>query len=302
MSKPFRACSAWTHLRSGIVGGIVAGAVILAGSAVAGSGVGGLFNLGQSNTVNGTSALSGSTAGKQLVVANVGTATTSSALLGYARGASAAATFQNAGSGPALSLLAGAGQPPFTTNSGYRVTNLNADKLDGRDSTTFLQKLTDADGQPCTTDGKQGSISATTTSGELYYGSGAEPMKLACLYEDQWEQDDTRATEATPTQDSPGCPYPVGCRWFASIYPAGDDDWYSFPGVKLHAIYRLTSGLVANSVGLSTIDVYRDTVLVATNADYYQPPSDDTATHVYEVRVHDPGVAHYALDVIGALP
>ena len=129
----------WNHLRSGIVGGIVAGAVILAGSAVAGSGIGGVFNLGQSNTVNASSALSGATAGKQLIVANLGTAGSSSALLGYAKGTSPAATFQNAGAGPAVSLLAGAGQPPFTTNSAYHVANLNADKLDGLDASAFAQ-------------------------------------------------------------------------------------------------------------------------------------------------------------------
>ena len=70
----------WNHLRSGIVGGIVAGAVILAGSAVAGSGIGGVFNLGQSNTVNHESLLAGSTAGDQFDVANVNTGTTAKAL------------------------------------------------------------------------------------------------------------------------------------------------------------------------------------------------------------------------------
>ncbi|MDX6510517.1 MAG: hypothetical protein QOE36_21, partial [Gaiellaceae bacterium] len=129
----------WNHLRSGIVGGIVAGAVILVGSAVAGSGVGSVFNLGQSNTVNAPSGLSGTTAGKQLIVANLGTASSSSAVFGFAKGASPAATFQNGGAGPAVSLLAGAGQPPFTTNSAYRVANLNADKLDGIDSRSFAQ-------------------------------------------------------------------------------------------------------------------------------------------------------------------
>ena len=129
----------WNHLRTGIVSGVVGGAVVLAGTAIAGSGIGGVFNLGQSNTVNAPSSLSGTTAGKQLVVANFGTASSSSALLGYGRGASPAATFQNGGAGPALSLLAGTGQPPFTTNSAYRVANLNADRLDGIDSRGFAQ-------------------------------------------------------------------------------------------------------------------------------------------------------------------
>ena len=37
-----------------------------------------------------------------------------------------------------LGLVAGTGRPPFTTNSTTKVTNLNADKLDGIDSTGFI--------------------------------------------------------------------------------------------------------------------------------------------------------------------
>ena len=122
-----------------VLGSATAVAVVAATAALAGTGVGGLFNLGQSNTVNAPSSLYGTTAGKQLVVANFGTVSSSGALLGYGKGSSPAATFQNAGGGPALSLLAGTGQPPFTTNSAYRVANLNADRLDGVDSTQLLR-------------------------------------------------------------------------------------------------------------------------------------------------------------------
>ncbi|MFN2470890.1 MAG: hypothetical protein ABR583_07835 [Gaiellaceae bacterium] len=38
-----------------------------------------------------------------------------------------------------LDLVAGTGRPPFTTNSGVKVTNLNVDALDGIDSTGFLR-------------------------------------------------------------------------------------------------------------------------------------------------------------------
>ena len=41
--------------------------------------------------------------------------------------------------GTALALNVASGHAPFTTNSATRVTNLNADKLDGKDSTAFLQ-------------------------------------------------------------------------------------------------------------------------------------------------------------------
>jgi hypothetical protein len=40
--------------------------------------------------------------------------------------------------GPALELQVGAGQHPMAVNSGARVTNLNADQLDGQDSSAFF--------------------------------------------------------------------------------------------------------------------------------------------------------------------
>ncbi|MDX6510518.1 MAG: hypothetical protein QOE36_22 [Gaiellaceae bacterium] len=127
------------HVKTAIIAALVGAVAASATGAIAGSGIGAVFNLGQSNTVNAPSGLSGTTAGNQLVVANLGTASSSSALLAYGKGASPAATFQNGGAGPALSLLAGAGKPPFTTNSAYRVANLNADKLDGLDASAFTQ-------------------------------------------------------------------------------------------------------------------------------------------------------------------
>ena len=130
----------WNHLRSGIVGGIVAGAVILAGSAVAGSGIGGVFNLGQSNTVNHESLLAGSTAGTQLDVANVNTGSTAKALGLLGKSATApTASVANTGGGPALGLLVNSGKTPFTVSSSTKVANLNADQLDGLDQSSFLR-------------------------------------------------------------------------------------------------------------------------------------------------------------------
>jgi hypothetical protein len=51
-----------------------------------------------------------------------------------------AATIKNTGGATALNLLVNAGKPPFTVNSPTKVTNLNADQLDNRDSTYFLSK------------------------------------------------------------------------------------------------------------------------------------------------------------------
>src|SRR3954470_23213401 len=95
----------------GVIGGAVAGALsaalVLAGSAFAGSGIGAVFNLGRANTVNQTSTLSGSVAGGPTLDG------------------------RNAGGGPAASFFAKAGRPPFRVSSGGMVTNLNADLLDG---------------------------------------------------------------------------------------------------------------------------------------------------------------------------
>jgi hypothetical protein len=91
--------------------------------ALAGSGVNGVFNLGVTNTVNAlTTLVSGAAgvgpAGPLLRIDNNST--------------NAAAT--------ALELLVEPGKAPMKTNSGTKVTNLNADKLDGQDSTTFATK------------------------------------------------------------------------------------------------------------------------------------------------------------------
>ena len=133
----------WNHLRSGIVGGIVAGAVILAGSAVAGSGIGGVFNLGQTNSVNHSSVLAGATAGTQAVFYNASTATNAAGAAVYGKSATAPALqAANLGSGPALGLSVAAGHAPFTVNSATKIANLNADRLDGLDSSQLQAKLT----------------------------------------------------------------------------------------------------------------------------------------------------------------
>jgi len=96
----------------------VVGALTLltASAAIAGSGVGGVFNLGKVNTVNAITKLVGSVAGTSLLIDNNST--------------DPAAT--------ALNLHVEAGRPPMKVDSDTKVTNLNADKLDGVDSTDLL--------------------------------------------------------------------------------------------------------------------------------------------------------------------
>ena len=91
-----------------------AGVLVLltAATAVAGTGVGERFDLGEVNRVNQTSVLAGADAGPMLTVRN---------------------TSNDAGA-TALNLTVEDGKPPLKTNSSTRVTNLNADAVDGYDA------------------------------------------------------------------------------------------------------------------------------------------------------------------------
>jgi hypothetical protein len=78
---------------------------------------GGNFVLGQANTASSPTSLSAPVAGKTLQLTNTSTGT----------GATA------------LGLTVASGKAPFSVNSTGKVTNLNADKLDGLDSTGLVQ-------------------------------------------------------------------------------------------------------------------------------------------------------------------
>jgi hypothetical protein len=86
--------------------------------AVAGSGIGGVFNLGVTNTVNAITKLTGNVAGPSLQIINNST--------------NAAAT--------ALNLQVATGKTPMKVNSATKVANLNADRVDGKDG--FLDDTT----------------------------------------------------------------------------------------------------------------------------------------------------------------
>ena len=98
-----------SSFKGGIVGAIGALVLLGGGTAVAGTGIGGVFNLGETNTVNESTVLSGSKSGPMLRVINSST------------GASASG----------LNINVNPSRPPIVTNSATRVGNLNADKVDG---------------------------------------------------------------------------------------------------------------------------------------------------------------------------
>lgn len=96
-------------LKGALAVGVVAGVTMTATAAIAGTGIGGIFNLGQNNPVGATTQLSGTTAGPELRVNNSSTAS----------GASA------------LSLQTPTSQPPMRVSSSTLVDKLNADRVDG---------------------------------------------------------------------------------------------------------------------------------------------------------------------------
>jgi hypothetical protein len=124
----------------GVLAGSVGTAVVLGAAAAFAATVGDPFKLGQSNTINATSSLYGSTAKDQLDVANTGTGSTARALGVLGRSTSApAAAVANTNGGPALGMIVNAGKAPFTVNSATKVANLNADQLDGIDGGNVVQ-------------------------------------------------------------------------------------------------------------------------------------------------------------------
>jgi hypothetical protein len=128
------------NVRTAIIAALVGAVTATATAAVAGNGIGAVFNLGQANTVNQASVLAGSTAHDQLDVVNVNTGSSAKALGLLGKSASAPAlNAANTGGGPALGLTVNSGKSPFTVNSSTKVTNLNADRLDGLDSSGFAQ-------------------------------------------------------------------------------------------------------------------------------------------------------------------
>ena len=147
--------------------------VALGGTAYAATG--GTFILGQANTATSQTSLTSNNAGKALQVTqqNTGTAAT------------------------ALGLNVPAGRTPFTVNSGTKVANLNADRLDGVDSTAFQRTTQPASNVACfgcvgTDDIASGAIteSKLAAPGKWHYiGDPGEPA-----FENGWRNYDAATT------------------------------------------------------------------------------------------------------------
>jgi hypothetical protein len=86
--------------------------------------------------------LTGSTAAAQLKVVNTSAAGGASGLVAISAGSSQTGSFTNTGGGPAASFNVNGGVAPFTVNSQTKVSALNADQLDGLDSSALQKRVT----------------------------------------------------------------------------------------------------------------------------------------------------------------
>jgi hypothetical protein len=133
-----------TFLKGVLLGAVVGSMTLVGTAAFAGTGVGGIFNLGKYNGVNGTTTLAGSTRGKQLSVVNT-----------------------NSGAGATgVAIAVHNGKPPLTVNSATKVVNLNADKLDGLDSAKLQRRIQGActHGRAMTGTAASGAVTCTGSS------------------------------------------------------------------------------------------------------------------------------------------
>jgi hypothetical protein len=105
-------------VKGAFAGACICFVTLSATAAAAGSGIGSVFNLGKTNSVNRSTVLSGSTRGPQLRVVNNNT-TTRAGVAG-------------------IGIQTRTGIPPLAVNSKSRVNNLNADLLDGESAGSFV--------------------------------------------------------------------------------------------------------------------------------------------------------------------
>lgn len=125
--------------RRGALAAALALVVVMAGTALAAS-RGAPWRLGYLETLTGyVTGISGSHTYDLLRILNGSTASTARAIRAEAKSPSAGALYvRNSGGGPAANFVANAGKAAFTVNTGTKIANLNADRLDGLDSTQLL--------------------------------------------------------------------------------------------------------------------------------------------------------------------
>jgi len=168
--------------------GAAAAALALVVSTASGAKPGSPFRLGRSNSINKTTALTGKTKGPQLKLAN-----------------------KKAGS-TALDLKVPAGQAPLTVNSSGKVANLNADQLDGLDSTGFLRATgTATDSSKLEGHASSYFLPATGTAADSIK-LGGHPISDFYLLGDAFSLTTNADTALSATSTSPGPIVGVGVK------------------------------------------------------------------------------------------
>jgi hypothetical protein len=97
--------------------------------------------------------------------------------LGHNNASKTVSTLIKQGPGPALRLLVRSGQPPMAVNSQVKVSNLNADRLDGRDSAGFMpSKIYAVEASTTTPANTLSSAVASCDAGDLAISGGFESV------------------------------------------------------------------------------------------------------------------------------
>jgi hypothetical protein len=130
-------------LKGVFLGAVVASVTVIASAAFAGTGIGSVFNLGRANVVNASTVLQGTTNGQQLRVVNPNTGT----------GATG------------IGIVTNAARPPLAVNSAAKVTNFNADLVDGLHAGSFQRVVTGkcASGSAISAISGNGTVTCTPT-------------------------------------------------------------------------------------------------------------------------------------------
>jgi len=117
---------------------ILAFTVGVVSKATAHTGSAGVFHLAHSNAASALSSLVGSVSNGMLQVTNNSTDNRATGVgVTNKSGVSPAVRATNSGGGPALGLNVASGKSPMTVNSAVKVNNLNADRIDNREASSF---------------------------------------------------------------------------------------------------------------------------------------------------------------------
>jgi hypothetical protein len=170
--------------------------------------------------------------GGNFILGQANTATTPSSLAAPIAGGKALQLTNTSATGgsTALGLTVGAGKSPFTVNSSGKVTNLNADRLDSLDSTTFLRTT----GKAADSDKLDGFDSSAF--GVKIVGGLNEPSDEFCTTANVWSE----CSKISVT-------VPAGKTYYAVIFSNGS--LYEFGGPENRVLFCASARLSSGPIG-----------------------------------------------------